>query len=53
MKLKKVLVTHCVSWSIQFNGFNPIPDKPILGFFNTAANKDKMSKLLTNGHTVF
>ena len=28
---------------------NPLPDKPILGFSNSAANKDMMSKIWTNG----
>ena len=33
--------------------FNPLPHMPILGSFNSAANKDMMSKLLTNGDSVF
>ena len=28
---------------------NPLPDIPILGFFNSATNKDMMSKIWTNG----
>ena len=34
--------------------FNPLPDMPILGSFNSAANKDMMSKIWTkfNGDTV-
>ena len=31
---------------------NPLPDMPILGFSNSAANKDMMSKILTNRDTV-
>ena len=31
---------------------NPLPDMPILGFSNSAANKDMMSKIWTNGDTV-
>ena len=31
------------------NDFNPLPDMPILGFSNSAANKDMMSKIWTNG----
>ena len=33
--------------------FNPLPDMPILGFSNSAANKDKMSNIWTNGGTTF
>ena len=33
--------------------FNLLPHMPILGSFNSAANKDMMSKILTNGDTVF
>ena len=32
---------------------NPLPDKPILGSSNSAANKDVVSKILTNGDTIF
>ena len=28
---------------------NPLPDMPISGFSNSAANKDVMSKIWTNG----
>ena len=31
---------------------NPLPDMPILGCPNSAANKDIMSKIWTNGDTV-
>ena len=31
---------------------NPLPDMPILGSSTSAANKDMMSKILTNGDTV-
>ena len=31
---------------------NPLPDMPILGFYNSTANKDMMLKIWTNGHTV-
>ena len=31
-----------------FLNFNPLPDMPILGFSNSAANKDIMSKIWTN-----
>ena len=32
---------------------NPLPDMPILGSSNSAANKDVVSKLLTNVDTIF
>ena len=32
---------------------NPLPHMPILGSSNSAANKDMMSKILTNGDTIF
>ena len=32
--------------------FNPLPDMPVLGFSNSAASKDKMSKIWTNGDTI-
>ena len=32
---------------------NPLPDMPILGSSNLAVNKDMMSKILTNGDTIF
>ena len=33
-------------------GLNPLPDLPILGFSNSAADKDMMSKIWTNGYTI-
>ena len=39
--------THCLGVL-----FNPLPDVPILGFSNSAANKEMMSKIWTNGDTV-
>ena len=32
---------------------NLLPHKPILGSSNSAANKEMMSKILTNGDTIF
>ena len=32
--------------------FNPVPYIPILGLSNSAANKDMMSKIWTNGDTI-
>ena len=34
-------------------GFNPLPDIPIIGSFNSTANKDMMPKILTNWDTIF
>ena len=31
---------------------NPLPDMQISGFSNSAANKDMMSKIWTNGDTI-
>ena len=31
---------------------NPLPDMPILGFSNSAAYKDMMSEIWTNGDTI-
>ena len=33
--------------------FKPLPHMPTLGSSNSAANKDIMSKILTNGDTIF
>ena len=38
---------------VTLYGFNPLPDMPILGFSSSAANKDMMSKMMTNGDTIF
>ena len=32
---------------------NPLPNMPILGSSDSAANKDITSKILTNGDTIF
>ena len=32
--------------------FNPFPDMQILGFSNSASNKDMMSKIWKNGNTI-
>ena len=32
--------------------FNPLSDMPILGSSNSAANKDMISKIWTNGYTI-
>ena len=38
---------------IYQNGINPLPHMPILGSSNSAASKDMMSKIWTNGDSVF
>ena len=38
--------------NLKNNCFNPLPDMPILGSSNLAANKDMMSKIWTNGDTI-
>ena len=35
------------------NILDPLPHRPNLGSSNSAANKDIMSKILTNGDTIF
>ena len=37
---------------IVWEWVNPLPDLPILGFSNSAANKDMMSKIWTKGDTI-
>ena len=37
----------------RFSNVSPLPDMPILGSSNSAANNDTMSKVLTNGDTIF
>ena len=56
---------NCSKWAISpfstnvfyviciLKSFNPLPYMPILGSSNSAANKDMMSKILTNGNTNF
>ena len=34
------------------NQGNPLPDMPTFGYSNSAANKDTMSKIWTNGDAV-
>ena len=34
------------------HAFNPLPDMPILGFSNSAANEDIISKIWTSGDTI-
>ena len=33
----------------MYDSFNPLPDMPILGSSNSAANQNMMSKIWTNG----
>ena len=44
-----------ICWSPNFSclvNINPLPHMPILGFSSSAANKEMMSKIWTNGDTV-
>ena len=36
-----------------FYFMNPLPHKPILGSSNSVANNNMMSKILTDGDTIF
>ena len=52
--LRDLILTFCV-YKITISGhscLNPLPDMPILGSSNSAANKDMMSKLWANGHAI-
>ena len=46
--MQVMLLTH-----YYFHSFNPLPHMPIFGSSNSAANKDMMLKILTNGDTIF
>ena len=37
---------------VRYQYFNPLPDMPISGFSNSAANQDMMSKIWTDGDTI-
>ena len=48
-------MAKCYSLPNQINfkiQSNPLPDAPILGSTSSAANKDVMSKIWTNGDTI-
>ena len=45
--LARALVPY--PWKLTLN---PLPDMSILGFSNSAANKDMISKIWTNGDTI-
>ena len=49
-------IGNCLQLKINFNlsalSFNPLPYMPIFGSSISAANKDMMSKVLTNGDTI-
>ena len=52
--LRDLILTFCV-YKITMSGhscLNPLPDMPILGSSNSAANKDMLSKLWANGHAI-
>ena len=46
--LKEVHSHSTITFSI-----NPLTHMPILGYSNSVAKKDMMSKILTNGDTIF
>ena len=52
LELGKFFVKLTISVKALVGGFNPLPDIPILGSSNTAANKDIMSKIWTNGDAI-
>ena len=47
-KQTKIFI-HIASYSL----INPLPHIPIFGYSTSAANKDMMSKILTNWDTIF
>ena len=51
--MHKSLDLKCIDVGVQNSFNNPLPDMPILGSSNSAANKDMMSKILTNGDAIF
>ena len=53
-KVKPVNVTYGLGkvGSLSYNVFNHLPDLPISVSSNLAANKDMVSKILTNGDTI-
>ena len=50
MMMTVIMMEICLLLVLEFSF---LPDMPILGSSNSAANKDKMSKLWTNGDTIF
>ena len=50
--IKLILVQSIETVSRMLLVINPLPDMPILGFSNSVANKDMMSKIWTNGDTI-
>ena len=51
--MHKSLDLKCIDVGVQNSFNNPLLDMPILGSSNSAANKDMMSKILTNGDAIF
>ena len=45
-------ISYFMNSKVCFQTFNPLPDVPILGFSNSAANKDIMSKIWTEKDTI-
>ena len=53
IRLVNCLLTINLFSSPSSRQFNPLPHMPVLGSSNSAANKVLMSKILTNGDTIF
>ena len=53
-KINNISCIHSLHITVYVSGFsiNPLPDMPILGFSNSAKNKDMMSKIWMNGDTI-
>ena len=45
-------ITQIFQTGMYRDSHNPLPDKPIFGSSNSAANKDMMSKIWTNGDAI-
>ena len=50
---KDLFLIHLLILYNTHKGFNPLPHMSISGSSNSAANKDMMSKIWTNGDTIF
>ena len=48
----KIFLLSFVKLGLCGKGLNPLPHMPVLGSSNSAANKDMMSKIWTNGDTI-
>ena len=53
MSTKPYTLSFKLTKSVLSPTINPLPDMPMLGSSNSAANKNMMSKILTTGDTTF